>query len=164
MDIAARLQELGLWLPLAPSSLGAYVPARRHGDLVFTAGQLPLAEGRLKAEGLLGSDVSVEEGAQCARLAALNGLAAGCAAAGGTDRLTGVLKVTGFVACVRGFADQPAVLNGASELLLEVFGEPGRHARSAVGVASLPMGAPVEVEFVFTCAGQAESSPPSQSA
>lgn len=151
MDIALRLRELGFELPAAPAALGSYVPAQRHGGLLFTAGQLPVADGALIARGLLGADVTVETGAECARLATLNGLASACGALGGTDRLAGVLKVTGFVASADGFSDQPLVLNGASDLLVDVFGEEGRHVRSAVGVAALPMGAPVEVEFVFRC-------------
>jgi enamine deaminase RidA (YjgF/YER057c/UK114 family) len=149
MDIQVRLAQLGLALPEAPSALGSYVPARVEDGLVYTAGQLPISGGELAARGLVGADVDLETAADCARIAALNGLAAANAAAG-SDGLSGVLKVTGYIASAPGFTDQPKVLNGASDLLVEVFGDAGRHVRAAVGVAQLPMGAPVEIEFVFT--------------
>jgi enamine deaminase RidA (YjgF/YER057c/UK114 family) len=149
MDIEARLVELGLALPAAPSALGSYVPARAQDGLVYTAGQLPMEGGRLIAQGLVGADVDLDTAVLCARMATLNGLAAANAAAG-PGGLKGVLKVTGYVASAPGFTDQPKVLNGASDLLVEVFGDGGRHVRAAVGVAALPMGAPVEIEFVFT--------------
>lgn len=149
MDIEARLAELGLALPAAPSALGSYVAARGRDGLVYTAGQLPISGGELAARGLVGADVDVETAAACARIATLNGLAAANAVAG-ADGLSGVLKVTGYVASAPGFTDQPTVLNGASDLLVQVFGDDGRHVRAAVGVAALPMGAPVEIEFVFT--------------
>ena len=115
---------------------------------MYTAGQLPLAEGKLLATGKVGAEVSAEEAARLARTCALNGLAAAASAAGGLQAIRRVVKVTGFVASSPGFTGQPQVLNGASELLLEVLGEAGRHARSAVGVAELPLGAPVEVELI----------------
>jgi enamine deaminase RidA (YjgF/YER057c/UK114 family) len=149
----SRLAALGLRLPPVPSPAGSYVPATRTGNLVFTAGQVPLQDGALLHTGKVGDDVSPEEARDCARLCALNALAAAAAQAGGLDAIVRVVKVTGFVASAPGFKDQPAVLNGASGLLREIFGEAGLHARSAVGVAELPLGAPVEVELVVEVAG-----------
>lgn len=143
-----RLRELGLQLPAVPAPAGAYVPATRAGHLIFTAGQLPFRDGELYKTGKVGEGVSPEEAHEAARLCALNGLAAAAAEAGGLDGIDRIVKVTGFVASAAGFNGQPGVLNGASELLGEVFGEAGLHARSAVGVAELPLDAPVEVEIV----------------
>jgi enamine deaminase RidA (YjgF/YER057c/UK114 family) len=147
----SRLEGLGLTLPPVPKPAGSYVPAARTGDLVFTAGQLPLKEGGLTLTGKVGEAVTVEEAKDAARLCALNAVAAAAETAGGLDNVREVVKVTGFVASAPGFNSQPEVLNGASELLGEVFGEAGLHARSAVGVAELPMDAPVEVEIVVRC-------------
>jgi enamine deaminase RidA (YjgF/YER057c/UK114 family) len=144
----ARLAELGLVLPPVAAPLAAYVPAVRTGSYVYTAGQLPLAEGKLLATGKVGAEVSAAEAAGLARTCALNGLAAVASVAGGLAAIRRIVKVTGFVASSPGFTGQPQVLNGASELLLEVLGEAGRHARSAVGVAELPLDAPVEVELI----------------
>ena len=144
----ARLAELGLVLPPVAAPLAAYVPAVRTGSYVYTAGQLPLAEGKLLATGKVGAQISAEEAARLARTCALNGLAAVASVAGGLSAIRRIVKVTGFVASSPGFTGQPQVLNGASELLLEVLGEAGRHARSAVGVAELPLDAPVEVELI----------------
>jgi len=152
MSVSQRLAELGIQLPEVAPPVAAYVPALVHGDLVYTAGQLPLIDGALPATGKVGEEpglVSPGDAATYARQAALNGIAAAAAAVGGVDRLTRVVKVTGFVASVPEFTGQPAVVNGASELLVEVFGDAGRHARSAVGVSVLPLDTPVEVEFVF---------------
>ena len=148
MAVADRLDELGLVLPAVAAPAGAYVPAVASGDLVFTAGQLPFVDGALARTGVLGADVEVEEAADLAAVAALNGLAAVAEVLGGLDRIVRVVKVTGFVASAPGFTQQPAVINGASNLLVDVFGDAGRHARSAVGVAALPLGSPVEVELV----------------
>ena len=147
-----RLRELGIALPPVAASAGAYLPARRAGSLVFTAGQLPIAEGRLQATGKVGADVSTEAAHGLARQCTLNALAAVDALVG-LDAVVGVVKVVGFVASAPGFTDQPGVVNGASELLVEIFGEAGQHARSAVGVAELPKGAPVEIEIVVEVAG-----------
>jgi enamine deaminase RidA (YjgF/YER057c/UK114 family) len=150
VSASQRLAALGLSLPEVATPVGTYVPARRHGDLIHTSGQLPLLEGDLLAAGLVGQrtgDVTPERATECARQCALNALAAAAQAAGGLDAIESVVKVTGFVASAPGFTAQPAVINGASSLMVEVFGEAGRHARSAVGVASLPLGAPVEVEI-----------------
>ncbi|HEX9064728.1 MAG TPA: RidA family protein, partial [Streptosporangiaceae bacterium] len=143
-----RLAALGLSLPAVTTPLAAYVPALRTGNLVYTAGQLPLAEGQLLAAGKVGDQVSATEAAALARTCALNALAAAASVAGGLSAIRRIVKVTGFVASAPGFTGQPQVINGASELLLEVFGDAGRHARSAVGVAVLPMDAPVEVELI----------------
>ncbi len=142
-----RLRELGLTLPAEAPPAGAYVSARRSGSLVFTAGQLPFVDGVLAVTGKVGAEVTPEQAHGLARTCALNALAAVDQLVG-LDAVAGVVKVVGFVASAPGFTGQPGVLNGASELLGEVFGEAGRHARSAVGVAELPLGAPVEVELV----------------
>lgn len=142
-----RLRELGLTLPTVAAPAGAYIPARRSGTLVFTAGAVPFVDGVLAATGKVGAEVSPEEGYELARTCTLNALAAVDELVG-LDAVVGVVKVVGFVASAPGFTGQPGVINGASELLGAVFGESGRHARSAVGVAELPLGAPVEVELV----------------
>ena len=147
-DPETRLRELGLELPSVPAPAGAYVPATRAGDLVFTAGQLPFREGELSAKGKVGAEVGPDEAKEAARLCALNALAAAAERAGGLGGVERIVKVTGFVASAPGFNGQPAVLNGASELFGELFGDAGLHARSAVGVAELPLDAPVEVEIV----------------
>lgn len=147
-----RLRELGVELPAVPAPAAAYIPARRTGSLVFTAGQLPFVDGALAGTGKVGADVAVDEAYGLARTCALNALAAVDELVG-LDAIAGVVKVVGFVASAPGFTGQPAVVNGASDLLGEVFGDAGRHARSAVGVAELPLGAPVEVELVVEVAG-----------
>jgi enamine deaminase RidA (YjgF/YER057c/UK114 family) len=144
----ARLAALGLTLPPVAAPVAAYVPAVRSGQYVYTAGQLPLEDGKLPQTGKVGAQVSVDEAAALARTCALNALAAVASVAGGLSAVTRIVKVTGFVASDPSFTGQPLVVNGASELLLEVFGEAGRHARSAVGVAVLPLDAPVEVELI----------------
>lgn len=150
MTPTARLRDLGLELPPVPSPAGSYVPATQAGSLVFTAGQLPFRDGELHATGKVGEAVTPEEAREAARLCALNALAAAAERAGGLDNLRDVVKVTGFVASAPGFNGQPGVLNGASELLGEVFGDAGLHARSAVGVSELPLDSPVEVEIVVS--------------
>ncbi|MDQ1130891.1 RidA family protein [Microbacterium sp. SORGH_AS_0888] len=155
MSIAARLAELGIDLPDVVPPVAAYIPARVHGDLVYTSGQLPMVSGALPATGKVGDGhglVPADDAKALARQSALNALAAAAAVAGGVDRLSGVLKLTGFVASVPEFTGQPGVINGASEVLGEIFGDDGRHARSAVGVPVLPLDSPVEVEVVFTLA------------
>jgi enamine deaminase RidA (YjgF/YER057c/UK114 family) len=145
---AERLAALGLTLPPVPAPVAAYVPAVRTGGFVYTSGQLPTVDGKLATAGKVGAEVSAADAAELARICALNALAAAAAAAGGLDAIGRIVKVTGFVASAPGFSGQPQVVNGASELLLEVFGADGRHARSAVGVAELPLNAPVEVELI----------------
>jgi enamine deaminase RidA (YjgF/YER057c/UK114 family) len=143
-----RLRELGYELPPVPEPAGSYVPATRAGTLVFTAGQVPFEGGELAMTGKVGDAVTLEDAKEAARLCALNALAAAAAAAGGLNNISRIVKVTGYVTSAPGFNGQPQVLNGASDLLGEVFGEAGLHARSAVGVAELPLDAPVEVELV----------------
>ena len=143
-----RLADLGLSLPTTPAPLAAYVPAVRFEDLVYTAGQLPLVNGTLRAVGKVGAEVSIEDAAECARIAALNGLAVVADLTGDLDVIRRIVKVVVYVASAPGFTDQPLVANGASGLLQEILGEAGRHARSTVGVAALPLDAPVEVELV----------------
>ena len=147
-----RLTELGLTLPSVVPPVAAYVPAVRTGDLVFTSGQLPMAGGAMAHTGLVGDAVTPEQAKDLARICALNALAA-IDALVGLDQVVRVVKVVGFVASAPGFTGQPGVINGASELLGEVFGDAGRHARSAVGVAALPLDAPVEVEVVVEVTG-----------
>jgi enamine deaminase RidA (YjgF/YER057c/UK114 family) len=143
-----RLADLGLSLPAVVPPLAAYVPAVRYEDLVYTAGQLPLVNGALRAVGKVGAEVSVEEAVECAQIAALNGLAAVVDIAGELDAINRIVKVTVYVASAPGFTEQPLIANGASQLLGDVFGQAGHHARSAVGVAVLPLDAPVEVELL----------------
>jgi len=143
----ARLRELGIELPEVVKPLASYVPAVRSGNLVYTSGQLPMQAGKLAATGKIGADVTPEHGKELARICALNALAAVDSLVG-LDEITQVVKVVGFVASAPGFNGQPGVINGASHLLGEVFADRGTHARSAVGVAELPLDAPVEVELV----------------
>jgi enamine deaminase RidA (YjgF/YER057c/UK114 family) len=144
----SRLEERGVKLPATPAPAGAYVPATRTGNLVFTAGQLPLASGELILRGKVGDTVGVDEAREAARVCAMNAIAAASTQTGGVAGISRIVKVTGFVASAPGFNEQPQVINGASEFLGEIFGDAGLHARSAVGVAELPMNAPVEVELV----------------
>ena len=148
MTASGRLTELGLTLPEVARPIGSYWPGVRLGDLVYTAGQLPLVDGRPVVTGKVGDGVTPEQAADAARTAALNAIAAVADLAGGVDGIDRIVKVVVFVAGVPGFTAQPAVANGASDLFAEVFGDDGVHARSAVGVASLPLDAPVEVEIV----------------
>jgi enamine deaminase RidA (YjgF/YER057c/UK114 family) len=147
-----RLAALGLVLPEVTPPLAAYVPAVRTGSYVYTAGQLPVVDGQLIATGKVGAEVGASEASALARICALNALAAAASAAGGLAAIRRIVKVTGYVASAPDFTGQPQVINGASELLLEVFGEAGRHARSAVGTAVLPLDAPVEVDLVVEIA------------
>lgn len=147
MSWSARLAELGIELPGVAAPVAAYIPAVRTGSHVYTSGQLPFVDGSLAASGKVGAEVSPEEAKQHARTATLNALAAVHGLVG-IDSVRRIVKVTGFVASAEGFTGQPAVINGASELLGEVFGDAGAHARAAVGVAELPLGAPVEVELI----------------
>jgi len=149
-----QLERMGLTLPPVPTPVAAYVPAVRFADLVFTSGQVPLVDGKLRATGLVGADVDPEEGYACARVAALNALAAVADAVGGVDMIARIVKMVVFVAAAPGFTGHPQVANGASNVLGEIFGRAGEHARSAVGVASLPLDAPVEVELVVAVGAQ----------
>lgn len=145
--IEDRLKSLGLELPAIPKPLAAYIPAKQSGKLVFTAGQLPMVNGELISKGLLGKDVEIEEANNAARICTLNALAAIKGVIGDLDKIKQVVRVVGYVASLQTFTQQPAVVNGASELLLEIFGDAGKHARSAVGMAVLPLNASVEIEL-----------------
>ncbi|MFP7834124.1 RidA family protein [Marisediminicola sp. LYQ134] len=147
-SIESRLSELGLEIPAVVAPVAAYVPAVVSGNLVFTAGQLPMVDGALAATGKVGSTVDPDHAKSLAATCALNALAAVESVIGSLDRVTRVVKVVGFVASAPDFTGQPGVINGASELLGEIFGDVGAHARSAVGVTVLPLDAPVEVELV----------------
>lgn len=148
MHASERLAELGIDLPAVAAPVAAYVPATRAGDQILTSGQLPFVDGALSVTGKVGAEVSAEEAASAARVAALNAVAAAADVAGGVDLIRRVVKVVVFVASDPAFSGQPAVANGASLLLGEIFGEAGVHVRSAVGVAILPLDSPVEVELV----------------
>src|SRR5215831_2268475 len=143
-----RLAELGVTLPAVTPPLAAYVPAVRTGNHVYVSGQVPIVDGKLQATGKVGESVTAEEAASLARICALNGLAAAAAAAGGLEAIARIVKVTCFVASAPSFSGQAQVANGASELLIEVLGDAGKHARSAVGMAVLPLDSPVEVELI----------------
>lgn len=148
MDVNARLAELGLSLPLAPKPVAVYVPAVLMDDTLYVSGQLPMSQGKLTATGIVPTDVSIEVAQQAARQCVLNGLAiVGNAIDGDWSRLVRIVRLGVFVASDPSFTDHPKVANGASELLGEIFGEAGQHARAAVGASSLPLGAPVEVEM-----------------
>ncbi len=148
MSANQRISELGIVLPQVATPAGAYVPAVVSGNLVFTAGQIPLVDGKLAATGKVGKDLTAEQAKEFARICALNAVAAVKSVIGDLDRVKKVVKVVGFVSSDPSFSQQPAVVNGASELLEQIFGEKGIHARSAVGVAVLPLDAPVEVELI----------------
>ena len=146
---SVRLIELGITLPTAAAPIAAYLPAVADDHHIYVSGQLPLVDGALQTTGRLGSDIDTEIGYSQARVCVLNGLAATVGLIGDIDRVTRVIRVGGFVACTPTFKEQAAVINGASELLAEIFGDQGRHARSAVGVAALPLNAAVEVELLL---------------
>ena len=148
MSFEQRLKDLRLELPAPPKPLANYVPFVRVGDLLFLSGVLPSRDGQLLMTGKLGQRLTVEQGAEAARLALLNGLSIIRSAAGSLDAVKQIVKMVGYVACDPGFTDQPQVLNGASDVLVSLFGEAGRHARVAVGAAELPRQAPVEIELI----------------
>jgi enamine deaminase RidA (YjgF/YER057c/UK114 family) len=152
-NVAARLKQLGIGLPEAVSPIANYVPTRRSGNLLIVSGQVPIEAGKPKYTGRLGGDVDLETGVAAARLCGLNVLAHAAAALGGDlDRITACLRLGVFVAAAPDFNDHPKVANGASDLMVEVLGDAGRHARAAVGMSSLPLGVPVEVEAMFEVA------------
>jgi enamine deaminase RidA (YjgF/YER057c/UK114 family) len=153
--IALRLAELGIALPTPPPVAGAYVPCVAAGRLLFVSGQLPMVAGEVRYRGRVGEEVSLTDGIAAARLCAINLLAQVKAALGGDlDRVERVVRLGGFVACGMTFTDQPKVLNGASELMVEVFGAAGRHSRVAVGAPALPLGAAVEIDAIFALTGE----------
>lgn len=151
-SVEARLQELGIILPEAPAAAANYVPAVISGGMLYVSGQLPFGPDGLAATGMLGNGVSIEQGHAAARICAINIVAQASFALGSLDRVARIVKLVGFVASAPGFTDMPKVVNGASDLLIEVFGDRGRHARSSIGVAGLPLGAAVEVEAVIEIA------------
>lgn len=148
MSYELRLTQLGIELPAAPQPMANYVPAVRVGELLFLSGVLPSKDGQIVMTGKLGAGLSVEQGATAAKVAVLNALAIMKAEVGSLDRVSRVVKMVGHIASAPGFTDQPQVLNGASDLLVAIFGEAGRHARVAVGAAELPRQAPIEIELI----------------
>lgn len=152
MNASARMAELGIELPQVVAPVASYVPAVQTGNLVYTAGQLPVVHGELIATGRVGSSVDEETAKACARACALNALAAVVSVIGDIDRIRRIVKVVGFVSSEPGYSGQPVVVNGASDVLGEIFGDAGAHARSAVGVSGLPKDAPVEIELIVEVA------------
>jgi enamine deaminase RidA (YjgF/YER057c/UK114 family) len=144
-----KLISLGIELPEVPMPLGSYVPFVKTGNLVYISGMLPLKAGRLEKTGRVGESVILEEAYQATKIAAINGLSVLKSAVGSLNKVTRCVKISGFVASAQDFTDQPKVLNGASDFIFEIFGDRGRHSRTAVGVNVLPMNAPVEIAFVF---------------
>jgi enamine deaminase RidA (YjgF/YER057c/UK114 family) len=152
MSYEQKLTQLGLALPAPPKPVANYVPAVRTGDLLFLSGVLPSRDGQLIMTGKLGQDLSIDQGMEAARVAVLNGLSIIRQEAGSLDRVKRIVKMVGHIASAPGFTDQPQVLNGASDLLVSLFGDAGRHARVAVGAAELPRQAPVEIELIVELA------------
>ena len=146
--IEEKIAQLGFSIPAAPKTLASYIPAIRTDDLVFTAGQLPMKDGRLAYKGKLGKELTEEDGKKAAQVCALNCLSVIKGEIGNLDNISNVIKLTVFVSSAEGFINHPQVANGASDLIKEIFGENGKHVRSAVGVAELPLGAPVEIEMI----------------
>lgn len=149
MSPEEKLRELGIELPKAPAPLGAYIPAVRAGNLVFLSGILPLIQGKLTRTGRVGEDISIDEAREDAKTAAINALSVLKSYIGSIDKVKRCIKITGYVSSAPDFTEQPKVLNAASDLMFEIFGEAGRHARAAVGVNVLPLNSPVEIEFIF---------------
>ncbi len=147
-----NLESLGLELPVAATPSFDYVPVTAHDDVLYVSGQLPKEDGEVRITGIAGADISIEQAQRAARICVLQGLACAAAYAGGLDNVSRVLRVTGFVASRADFHDQPRVIDAASELLGQIFGDNGRHARSAIGVASLPRRSPVEIELILAAA------------
>lgn len=153
MDPEVRLKEMGIVLPRAPQPVANYVPAIRAGELLFTSGVLPMKEGRLAYEGKIGKDLKVEEGQEAARVALLNALAVVKQEAGNLERIVRIVRLTGYIASAPGFIQQSTVLNGASDLLVAIFGDVGRHTRAALGAAELPLNSPIELELIVQVRG-----------
>lgn len=148
MSFEQALTQLGITLPAPPKPVATYVPAVRAGDLLFLSGVIPFRDGKLALEGKLGKDLTVEQGYEASRIALLNALAIVRSEIGSLDRVRKVVRMVGYVASAEGFVQQPAVINGASDLLVKIFGDAGRHARVALGAAELPLNAPVELELI----------------
>ena len=144
-----RLKQLGIELPEVPTPLGSYIPVLKTGNLIFMSGMLPLREGRLVRQGRVGEDISLDEAREDAKMATINALSVLKAYVGSLDKVKRCIKITGYVASASNFTEQPKVLNAASDLLFEIFGEPGKHVRVAVGVNVLPLNSPLEIEFIF---------------
>jgi len=144
-----RLKQLGIELPEVPTPLGSYIPVLKTGNLIFISGMLPLREGRLVRQGRVGEDISLDEAREDAKMATINALSVLKAYVGSLDKVKRCIKITGYVASASNFTEQPKVLNAASDLLFEIFGEPGKHVRVAVGVNVLPLNSPLEIEFIF---------------
>jgi enamine deaminase RidA (YjgF/YER057c/UK114 family) len=155
MGAETRLRELGLELPVAPTPIANYVTAIRSGNLLFLSGHGPIQGGRALYQGTVGRDVTIEQGREAARLTGLNLLASARGALGSLDRVRRVVKILGMVRCPDDFVDHPKVINACSDLMVQVFGDGGRHTRSAIGVSSLPLGIPVEIEMILEVAGTA---------
>ena len=152
MTVSENLHRLGVKLPTAPRPVGSYVPACQAGELIFVSGVLPFQEGKILQPGKVGRELSIEEGAANARIAVINALAILQQELGDLSRITRIVRLTGHVASAEGFGDQPSVINGASDFLVEVFGEQGRHARLALGAFELPLHAPIELELIVQVA------------
>jgi enamine deaminase RidA (YjgF/YER057c/UK114 family) len=144
-----KLKQLGIELPEAPTPLGSYIPVLRTGNLVFLSGILPLRQGKLARQGKVGKEINLDEAKEEARIATINALSVLKAYVGSLDKVKRCIKITGYVASEPDFSEQPKVLNAASDLLFEIFGEKGRHVRSAIGVNVLPLNSPLEIEFIF---------------
>ena len=153
-----QLAALGMTLPAPPKPVATYVPCVQAGDLLFLSGMLPFRDGSLIMEGKLGRELTVEQGYEAAQMALLNALAVIRSHLGTLDKIRQVVRLVGFVASAEGFVQQPTVINGASDLLAKIFGSAGRHARAAVGVAELPLNAPVEIELIVQVLGTADST------
>lgn len=149
MSPEEKLKELGIELPETPKPLGSYVPAVRTGNLIFLSGMLPLIQGKLMREGRVGENIRVEEAREDVRTAVINALAVLKAKIGSLDNVKRCIRITGYIASSPDFTEQPKVMNAASDLMFEIFGDAGRHARVAVGVNVLPLNSPVEIEFIF---------------
>jgi enamine deaminase RidA (YjgF/YER057c/UK114 family) len=148
MEIEKNMRGLGLELPEVPKPVASYVPAVRSGNYVYTSGQVPFVKGELMHRGKLGGDLTIEQGYECARVTAMNCLAAVKSVIDDLDLVKQIVRLTGFINSAPGFTDQPKVLNGASDLLVEIFGERGKHSRLAIGTSELPLGAPLEIDIV----------------
>jgi len=148
LEIEKRIKSLGLELPEVPKPVASYVPALKSGNYVFTSGQIPFVKGELKYKGKVGKDLTLEEGYECAKMTVLNCLAAIKSVIEDLDRIKQVVRVTGFINSAPGFVEQPKVLNGASDLLVQIFGERGKHSRLAIGVSELPLGAALEIDLI----------------
>lgn len=148
MAFEAKAKELGITIPTPAKPVAAYVPAVKSGNLIFVSGQMPFQDGQLLHKGLLGKDITLEQGYEAARICAINCLGAVKGLVGSLDQIVRIVKVTGFVAATPEFTEHPKVINGASELMEQIFGEHGAHARAAIGMSSLPLGASVEVEMI----------------